>query len=268
MAQTGTVLPSGMPGDQNDLTMSTAGDIAKVAGAALIGGAATLAYFYAALHPESKLFGRALVAPPVPGEIALTFDDGPNPSWTPQLLDLLARYNVRATFFMIGQFASNQKELVRRTHEAGHLIGNHTWTHPNLARTSTAKTRQELDDTQNELEQIIGAQVRFFRPPFGLRRPATLTIARSLGLIPVTWNVIGNDWTDLTTDGIAGRVRKLSARNQQRGKATNLVLHDGSHRTPAADRSRTVAAVSQLLPEFLQTRRFVTLDAWEAEGHA
>ena len=262
-------MPSGMPGDQNDLTMSTAGDIAKVAGAAaLIGGAATLAYFYAALHPESKLFGRALVAPPVPGEIALTFDDGPNPSWTPQLLDLLARYNVRATFFMIGQFASNQKELVRRTHEAGHLIGNHTWTHPNLARTSTAKTRQELDDTQNELEQIIGAQVRFFRPPFGLRRPATLTIARSLGLIPVTWNVIGNDWTDLTADGIAGRVRKLSARNQQRGKATNLVLHDGSHRTPAADRSRTVAAVSQLLPEFLQTRRFVTLDAWEAEGHA
>ena len=93
-------------------------------------------------------------------------------------------------------------------------------------------------------------------------------IARSLGLIPVTWNLIGNDWTSLTAEEIADRVRTRTARNAERGFATNLVLHDGDHRTLTGDRSKTLAAVGQFLPEFVKTRRFVTLDAWEAEGQA
>jgi peptidoglycan/xylan/chitin deacetylase (PgdA/CDA1 family) len=260
------ILPTrGCPED-NGSTMSTARDILETAAAvAATGCLAAAGYTWAALAPTSQLFGRALTAPHNPEEIALTFDDGPNPRWTPQLLDLLARYNIRATFFLIGQFAARQRALVRQTYEAGHLIGNHTWTHPNLARTSRLQTRQELNDTNNELQQIIGARVRFFRPPFGLRRPATLTIARSLGLIPVTWNVIGNDWTDLTAEQIAARVLRLSEKNRQRGNATNLVLHDGSHRTPEADRSRTVAAVGQVLARYAKNHRFVTLDAWDAD---
>jgi hypothetical protein len=88
---------------------------------------------YAAYWPGSRIFGRALVAPRRPGELALTFDDGPNPAFTPRLLDVLASHDVRATFFMVGSHAQAEPELVRRIVAAGHLIGNHSWSHPNLA---------------------------------------------------------------------------------------------------------------------------------------
>jgi peptidoglycan-N-acetylglucosamine deacetylase len=231
-------------------------------GAGLVAGGVA----YASVWPTSRIFGTALTAPRNPAgetpQIALTFDDGPNPRWTPPLLELLARHKVRATFFLIGQFAAAQRSLARQAHEAGHLIGNHTWTHPNLFRTSSEKTRQEMSETNDELQQIIGAPVRFFRPPFGLRRPATFRIARELGMIPVTWNVIGNDWKAENAQQITERVLRLTARNDQAGNATNLVLHDGSHRTPEADRSRTVASVEELLPQLVAGRRFVTLDEW------
>jgi len=236
---------------------------ATTAAAAALAGLAYGGWMYASVWPTSRLFGRTLTAPKKPDEFALTFDDGPNPSYTPQLLDLLARYNIRATFFLIGQYAAQQRALTRQIHEAGHLIGNHTWTHPNLSRTSAAQTHEELHRTSAELQDITGVAVRYFRPPFGLRRPATLRIARSLGLIPVTWNIIGNDWTDLTTEQIADRVFRLSEKNYRRGDATNLVLHDGSHREPALDRSRSVAATALVLERYAQSRRFVTLDAWK-----
>jgi peptidoglycan-N-acetylglucosamine deacetylase len=249
--------------------MSAAWDISELASiAAAAAGLATAGYFVEGLRPTSQLFGRCLVAPPHPQEIALTFDDGPNPRWTPQLLDLLAKYNVRATFFLIGQFTVTQRDLVRRTHESGHLIGNHTWTHPNLFRTDRRQTRKELDETTNRLQQITGTRVRFFRPPFGARRTHTLIIARELGLIPVTWNVIGNDWDAPSAEAIVRRVTRLTDKNHRRGHATNLVLHDGGHRTLEADRSRTVAATGELLARYTPSRRFVTLDAWEADGHA
>jgi len=161
-----------------------------LAATAATAGLATGAFFYAAMWPASTIFGPAIRAPRNPDQLALTFDDGPNPDWTPQLLDILARQEIRATFFLIGQYAAIQPKLVQRMHAAGHLIANHTWTHPNLALTSAARTREELVNTTVELEQITGAPVRYFRPPFGARRPATLRIARELGLIPVTWNAM------------------------------------------------------------------------------
>jgi len=236
-------------------------------GSIMVAGVIAGALAYGSLSPTSQLFGRTLTAPRRsengPDEIALTFDDGPNPRWTPQLLELLAKHNVRATFFLIGQYAAAQRSLVRQTHKAGHLIGNHTWTHPNLARMSAQQTREELSRTNEELEQITGASVRYFRPPFGLRRPATLRIARELGLIPVTWNVIGNDWNAPSAEAITIRVTRLIAVNQRHGYATNLVLHDGGHRTLEADRSHTVVATGALLSGFGPKRRFVTLDEWE-----
>ena len=247
----------------------SASDVLEIGGSAVLAaGAATAGLMYASVWPSSRLFGRALTSPPLygnrPDEMAFTFDDGPNPRWTPPLLELLAKHNVRATFFLIGQYAAAQRALVRETLAAGHLIGNHTWTHPNLARTSPEQTRDELMRTSAELEQIIGAPVRYFRPPFGLRRPATFRIARELGLIPVTWTVIGNDWLAESAQEITDRVTRLTAKDQQRGYATNLVLHDGSHRTPEADRSRTVASMKDLLEIYAPSRRFVTLDEWES----
>jgi peptidoglycan/xylan/chitin deacetylase (PgdA/CDA1 family) len=221
---------------------------------------------YAAMWPGSQLFGRTLIAPRIApgrsGELALTFDDGPNPAWTPRLLDSLASHDVRASFFLIGSFAQQEPELVRRMLAAGHLIGNHSWSHPNLAVTAAHRVRQELTRTSETLQQITGAPIRYFRPPFGGRRPVVLEIARSLGMTPVLWNAITTDWREPSPDSIAQRMMSKIDRNQRRGWATNLVLHDGGHLQLGAYRGPSVAAAGQLLSHLRATHRFVTLDAW------
>ncbi len=234
--------------------------------AQIAGGVTALAglsaFAYAAMWPGSNLFGHALRAPRNPNELALTFDDGPNPNWTPRLLEILARQEIRATFFVIGRYAAQQHALVQQMHAAGHLIGNHTWTHPNLAITSAAHTRQELANTNTELEQILGAPVRYFRPPFGGRRPATLRIARELGLQPVLWNAITPDWSAKSPELTTARMQKIITRNQSRGYATNLVLHDGGQQSFTENRAASVTAAGQLIDLYQPTHRFVTLDEW------
>ncbi len=240
------------------------------AGSAAVAAAAAGGLAYGVVSPASSLFGAALTAPRNPAdgrpEIAFTFDDGPNPAWTPHLLNLLAEHEVKATFFLIGRYSAAERGLVRRIHEAGHLIGNHTWSHPNLLRSGDKSTREEISRTNAELEEILGGPIRYFRPPFGMRRPGTFRIVRELGLIPVTWNVIGNDWKVKSSEEIVSRVTRFEERNRRRGFATNLVLHDGSHREPSADRSRTVAATRTLLARYRQTHRTVTLDAWNIQS--
>lgn len=232
--------------------------IGAAAGLGLVWGG----YSYAAMHPASQIFGRALTAPARPGELALTFDDGPNPAWTPRLIDILAGHDVRATFFLVGSFAQAEPGLVRRIAAAGHLIGDHSWSHPNLALTPAAKVRDELLRTKDVLQQITGRPVRFFRPPFGARRPAVFRVARLLGLEPVLWNAMTSDWSQTSADVIAQRLMRRVDRLQQRGLAANIVLHDGSHLGPGANREPSVNAAWQLLSKYKPSHRFVTLDAW------
>ena len=102
----------------------------------------------------------------------------------------------------------------------------------------------------------------YFRPPFGARRPYVLKLARQLGLIPVTWNAMTKDWEEPSADKIAQNlIRKIDS-NQSRGCASNIVLHDGSHRGQNADRGPSIAAATQLLERYRRTHTFVTLDAW------
>ena len=129
--------------------------------------------------PTSQIFGRTLIAGDDPNQIALTFDDGPNDAATPELLEVLARHAVRATFFAMGNFARQRPELVRQVAAAGHLLGNHTMSHPQPGMQPAARVRQELADCNALLEDIAGAAVRFFRPPFGERRPAVFVSPKS-----------------------------------------------------------------------------------------
>jgi peptidoglycan-N-acetylglucosamine deacetylase len=231
-------------------------------GAAACAGLAAGTYAYASLWPGSQIFGEALTAPDRPGDLALTFDDGPNAMWTPRLLEILARRGAHATFFVLGGRAAAQPELVRRMAAAGHVIGNHTWSHLNLARTSGVRVREELAKTTEALEQITGMPVKFFRPPFGARRPAVFRIARDLGLTTVLWNAMTSDWKEPSTERIADRLTQRIDALERRGHAANIVLHDGGHRDPAAHREPSVMAVETLIERYRRTHRFVTLDAW------
>ena len=233
-------------------------------GAAAAGGIGLAAggFAYASRWPTSQIFGRTLIAPRSPGQLALTFDDGPNPAWTPRLLDILAEHNVHATFFMVGKFAKAERELARRVSNAGHLIGNHTWSHPDLSRTRAPNVLDELTRTSDILADIIGKPIRYFRPPFGARRPYVLKLARQLGLIPVTWNAMTTDWSEPSAEKIGQDLIKKIDTNQRRGYASNIVLHDGSHRGQNADRGPSISAATQLLERYDRTHKFVTLDAW------
>ena len=231
-------------------------------GAAAGLGLAAGVFAYASRWPASQVFGRTLIAPPRPGELALTFDDGPNPACTPRLLDLLAKYQVKATFFLVGQFAEMEPALTRAIAGAGHLIGNHSWTHPNLSLTSAHRVRDELTRTKALLEQITSRPVLFFRPPYGARRPYVLRVARELGMTPVMWNAMTSDWSERDSDRISNSLIQKIKKNQRRGFASNIVLHDGGHLALNIDRSPSIAAAEKLLARYAQTHRFVSVDAW------
>ncbi|HEX3987063.1 MAG TPA: polysaccharide deacetylase family protein [Acidobacteriaceae bacterium] len=223
---------------------------------------------YAAMAPQSQLFGRTLVAGHDPAEFALTYDDGPNDPWTGRLLDLLAQHRLRATFFLIGRHVRLRPDLVREIHAAGHLIGNHTVTHPWLAIQSPRRVREELAGCNAALEDVLGAPVRFFRPPHGARRPDVLHAARDLGLTAVLWNAMGFDWRpNIPAARIAAYLEGGMARNQRHGRGSNLLLHDGGHLALGADRSQSVEATRLILERHPigvvpGAVRYLTVDAW------
>jgi peptidoglycan/xylan/chitin deacetylase (PgdA/CDA1 family) len=219
--------------------------LAAASGLTLAGLAAIAAY--GIMHPESQLFGPTLVAPPLPNQLALTFDDGPNPAATPQLLEVLARRSVRATFFLIGDFVRLEPALTREIAAAGHAIGNHTMTHPFLPRYSSQRIHAELAGCNAALEDTLGREITLFRPPHGGRSPAVFRAAASLGLKTVQWNLIVGDWSADSSATILARLHRGIAANRRRGRGTSVVLHDGGQAGLGQPRIRTVEAVENLL---------------------
>jgi peptidoglycan/xylan/chitin deacetylase (PgdA/CDA1 family) len=229
--------------------------------------AATVAagtFAYAALSPQSQLFGKTVVASRSPNQIALTYDDGPNDIATERLLDVLARHDVRATFFLIGRFVRQRPQIARAIAAAGHLIGNHTMTHPWLAWQSDNRIREELTGCNAALEDALGQPVRYFRPPHGARRPYVLRTARELGLTPVQWNVMTGDWNPISAETIANRAIRGVTRNRKKQRASNILLHDGGDQSLGAPRLPTVEATDNLLRLYNKQTgiEFVTVDSW------
>jgi peptidoglycan-N-acetylglucosamine deacetylase len=206
-------------------------------------GAATFAGLHS-MVPTWQLYGRSFVGlPKGTKQLALTYDDGPNDPYTGQLLDVLAKANVKATFFLIGRYVKQRSDIVRRLVEAGHAIGNHTWDHPNLIWCSPEETRRQLSETQKAIEDACGLRPTLFRPPFGGRRPGTFQTARALGLTPIMWRVTCYDWNAKSNETI-----ERNARRQIRGGDV-ILLHDGSHVAFGINRSHTVKATENLLRE-------------------
>jgi peptidoglycan/xylan/chitin deacetylase (PgdA/CDA1 family) len=233
------------------------------AAAVLTAAASAGVFSYAALWPQSQLFGRVLVAGPEPKEIALTYDDGPNDGATERLLEVLARHEVHATFFLIGGFVRQRPALTRAIAAAGHLIGNHTMTHPWLSWQSSARIRQELSGCNAVLEDVLGSAVRFFRPPHGARRPIVIRTARDLGLTPVQWNITASDWNPIPAETILNNVTQGIERNRRRNRASNVLLHDGGHLGIGQPRLPTVEATRRLLEQYKSAgMKFVTPADW------
>ena len=204
-----------------------------------------------------------------PGKVALTFDDGPDGRWTPKILQILKDKHVPATFFVIGQNMQKRPDLVAREVREGHVVGSHTWSHPNIAETPLIETDVELNATQRLFEVITGRSMRLFRPPFfGDAEPSTprevgpVKIAQDLGYYTVGLRIDPDDWQKPTPDQIIqrtlDRLDHPTAGGLTRGQI--VLLHDAG-----GDRSRTVAALPGLI-DAIRARGLVLVSAAELAG--
>jgi peptidoglycan/xylan/chitin deacetylase (PgdA/CDA1 family) len=207
------------------------------------------------MAPTGRWFGRAFTGLSRGSkQLALTYDDGPNDPYTQRLLDVLARHDVHATFFLIGRYVQERPEIVRELIKAGHVVGNHTFTHPLLIFKGAREIRSQLENCNRALTDAVGEHSNLFRPPFGGRRPAVLRIARHIGLEPIMWNVTGYDWNAPSAEHIERKVT-----SQVRGGDV-VLLHDGGHRDFGADRSYTITATDRLISRYKsEGYEFVTI---------
>ena len=189
----------------------------------------------------------------IPKTLALTFDDGPDPAYTPEILDILKEKNVKATFFIIGANAEAHPGLVQRILDEGHEIGNHTFTHPNLAETSPEADKLEFNATQRLFEALTGRRMVLFRPPYlGDAEPVTkdeivpVQIAQDQGYITIGVHVDPFDWQQPSLDEMMQRILKAVTDPNPEMRGNIILLHDSG-----GDRTRTV----ELLPGMIDGLR-------------
>ena len=188
----------------------------------VIGGLLTwLKYDYNAVKMEDVReacgYVSASATPVEAPKIALTFDDGPSTAWTPALLDGLKERGVKATFFLIGENADKNPEIVKRMAEEGHLIGNHTYHHVELTKVSENEARLELADTSAVIVRITGKEPEYMRPPFGAWQRK---LEQEIQMLPVLWTIDPLDWTTENQDEIVNKVVTETEENDM------ILLHD------------------------------------------
>jgi peptidoglycan-N-acetylglucosamine deacetylase len=188
----------------------------------------------------------ATVAPQVKGnvvfqgssnlpEVALTFDDGPS-IYTPQVLSILQANSIHATFFCVGEWVSYYPNYVQQEYNAGNVVGNHTWDHPDLTTLSTADVQTQISKTSTLIQQTIGVQPTLFRPPYGSINASVKGQIAQMNLTPVLWDIDTLDWKQPGSDAIVNAVVG------QAGDGDIILMHDGG-----GDRSQTVAALPRII---------------------
>ncbi|HJV47426.1 MAG TPA: polysaccharide deacetylase family protein [Bacillota bacterium] len=175
--------------------------------------------------------------------VALTFDDVPDPRFTPQVLDLLRKYGVKATFFCVGNRAKQHPELVKQMIQEGHEIGNHTYTHPNLPKVNNDQVHDEIQKTEKVLFSIVGYKPKLFRPPYGNIEEAQLQWLVSEGYKTIHWDVDSKDWKDLHATQIKANILKHTH------SGSIILQHAGGGESESDYLKETIKA----LPDVLQT---------------
>jgi len=214
-----------------------------MAGGGVTAGAAFLAW--AVRGRSASVFGNSLWrGSPGRRALALTFDDGPSEG-TPAILEILAQYRVRATFFQVGANVDRLPEIARSVAAAGHAIGNHSYAHPLFCFRSPAFMEGDLRRAQQTIRAHTGVEPRWFRAPYGVRWFGMGRAQRRLSLTGVMWSAIGRDWK-LNAAQVSDRVAKDAA------NGGILCLHDGRELEPRPDVRVTVEAVRRLVPALLE----------------
>ncbi len=189
-----------------------------------------------------------------PKKVALSFDDGPDPEWTPKILDVLKKYGVHASFFMIGEEAENNPGVMERVYREGHEIGNHTFTHPDLSEISNGQVDLQLNLTERLFAAKLGVQPLYFRPPYSIDQEpdtndqaAPIDHVQGLGYVIVGNKIDTNDWDDHPrktpqeiTDSVFQQIKDMEVKTWARGSV--ILLHDGG-----GDRQATVDALPVLI---------------------
>ena len=211
------------------------------------------------IHPDGEVSERYMKFPmpesitrqgdPGPHKVALTFDDGPDPTWTPKILDILKGKNAPAAFFVLGSQVQQYPDLLERIAREGHEIGNHTYTHQNLAEAGDEQISLELNATTRLIEAVTGHSTAYFRPPYNSdgtpSQPGeirALRLARDLGYLTVTQSIDPDDWEQPGAEAIIDRVKR------QRSEGSIILLHDAG-----GDRAQTVAALPAII-DYLRMR--------------
>lgn len=180
--------------------------------------------------------------------MVLTFDDGPDPRYTPGILETLRQYGCRAMFFVCGEMAVENQDLLREMDADGHVVGNHTWSHPLIPKLRPSRIRDELGSTSEVVERALGAAPLWYRAPYGAWNRHSFEIGAELGMEPLAWTVDTLDWKEPGTGTIVRRVLD--------GAAPGVVVlsHDAG-----GDRSQSVAALRRYLPELLDAGYHITV---------
>jgi peptidoglycan-N-acetylglucosamine deacetylase len=196
--------------------------------------------------PTPKTYVLTTVPATFKKNVALTFDDGPSPKWTPQVLEILKANHVRATFFMIGQNARANPSLVRRVLAEGHTIGNHSYSHPNFTTLSTDQQRASMENATKYISAAIegGYKPCFFRPPYGSYNSTTINLARNRGMSVVKWSRNTKDWAAPSSLSTSFQKTIVANATSPLSSHPNVIMHDGG---PSAYRQNTVNSLQRII---------------------